>query len=52
MTIEANSSTVFELQWYWRDNDPVDTEAGENGAQYTLHIAFSAVVAPHQTEQE
>ena len=50
MTLEARSSTVFELQWLWRDNDPADTAAGENEGDYTLFISFSAFVAPHQTE--
>lgn len=44
MTIEESSSTIFEIEWYWRHNDPVDTEAGENAATYTLHIALSAAV--------
>lgn len=44
LTIEAASSTVFELEWFWRDNDETDTEAGENEAQYTLNIKFSANV--------
>ena len=44
MTIEAHSSTVFEIEWYWRDNDAADTAAGENGADYTLHISFTASV--------
>ena len=44
MTIEESSSTVFEIEWYWRHNDPVDTEAGENAADYTLRIALSAAV--------
>ncbi len=44
LTIEPNSSTLFELQWYWRDNDEADTAAGENGAVYTLHILLSAQV--------
>ena len=44
MTIEPNSTTVFELEWLWKDNDEVDTEAGQNEATYVLHIAFSAYV--------
>ena len=44
LTIEPHSSTVFELQWYWRDNDETDTAAGESGAVYTLHISLSAQV--------
>ena len=50
MTLEARSSTVFELQWLWRDNDPADPAAGENEGDYTVFISFSAFVAPHQTE--
>lgn len=50
MTVEGESSTVFRLEWYWRDNDALDTAAGENGAQYTLHIDFSGSVARHQSE--
>lgn len=44
MTIEPDSTTVFEIEWYWQDNDEVDTIAGENGAAYTLNIAFTAYV--------
>lgn len=50
MTIEALSTSVFEIEWYWQDNDPVDTEAGENGATYTLHISYSAAVAGMEGE--
>ena len=42
LTIEGNSSSLFELEWYWRDNDPVDTAAGENEAIYRLHIDLLA----------
>lgn len=45
MTIEAHSSSVFEIEWQWLHNDAADTAAGENGAQYTLQIAFSASVS-------
>ena len=45
MTIEARSTTVFEIEWYWAHNDEVDTAAGEAAADYTLHIAFSAYVS-------
>ena len=44
LTIEPESSTVFELEWYWRDNDAADTAAGENGAVYRLKISLSAHV--------
>lgn len=44
LTIEAESSTVFELEWYWRDNDAADTVAGENEAVYRLKISLSAQV--------
>lgn len=50
MTIEASSSSVFQIEWFWQDNDPVDTEAGENGATYTLHISFAAAVANSEGE--
>lgn len=43
LTVEAWSSTVFELEWYWQDGE-ADTAAGENEAQYTLTIAFTAAV--------
>ena len=43
-TIEAQSESLFEVEWYWRDNDPVDTVAGENGAIYRLLIDFAAEV--------
>ena len=45
MTIEAHSSSVFEIEWQWLHDDAADTAAGENGAQYTLQIAFSASVS-------
>lgn len=44
MTIEAGSATVFELEWLWRDNDVIDTVAGQNQAQYTLSIDLTAAV--------
>ncbi len=44
MTIEPDSASLFELEWYWSHNDPVDTVAGESGATYTLHITFTASV--------
>ena len=44
LTLEANSGTMFELQWYWRHNDAADTAAGEAGASYVLHIGFEASV--------
>lgn len=44
LTIEGNSSTVFEIEWYWRHNDAVDTAAGTNSAQYTLNIRLVAWV--------
>ena len=43
-TIEGESESLFELSWYWKDNDPVDTPAGENGAIYRLNIELSAEV--------
>lgn len=45
LTIEALSSSLFELEWYWQDNDAVDTVAGENAALYTLTISLRAEVA-------
>ena len=44
-TIEGESESLFELCWYWKDNDPVDTNAGENEAIYRLNIEFNAEVA-------
>lgn len=44
MTIEAQSDSVFVLEWEWRHNDPADTTAGQNGAVYTLNITFTAAV--------
>ncbi len=44
-TIEGGSESLFELCWYWKDNDPVDTNAGENEAIYRLNIEFNAEVA-------
>ena len=43
-TIEGESESLFELSWYWKDNDPVDTTAGENEAIYRLNIEFKAEV--------
>ena len=43
-TIEGESESLFELSWYWKDNDPVDTNAGENEAIYRLNIEFNAEV--------
>ncbi len=45
LTIEAKSSTVFELEWYWEDNDAVDTAAGENNAVYTLNITLLSQIS-------
>ena len=45
LTIEAESSTVFELEWMWRHNDEKDTAAGENSAFYTLLIHLTAQVS-------
>lgn len=42
MTIEEGSDSIFSLEWEWRHNDPVDTEAGENQALYVLNITFNA----------
>lgn len=42
LTIEANSSAFFVLEWYWAGDDPIDTEAGENGAEYTFTFAVEA----------
>lgn len=44
LTLEAHSRTLFELQWYWEDNDEIDTVAGEAGAIYTLTIRLTASV--------
>lgn len=44
LTIEGESATVFEIEWYWRHNDGVDTAAGENQAVYTLNIRLIAWV--------
>lgn len=44
MTIEAESDSIFILEWEWRHNDAVDTIAGENGAVYTLYIDCEAWV--------
>lgn len=48
MTIEAESDSIFILEWEWRHNDAVDTIAGENEAVYTLYIEFIGVIAPEQ----
>ncbi len=45
MTIEEKSSSVFVLEWEWRHNDEVDSQAGVSGAFYTLNIQFTAAVA-------
>ena len=45
LTLEANSGTMFELQWYWRHNDAADTRRGRGGrVVYVLHIGFEASV--------
>lgn len=45
LTIEAGSSTRFELEWRWLHDDETDTVAGRNSARYTLNIALQAWVA-------
>lgn len=45
LTVEARSSTMFELEWFWQDNDEADTVAGQNSAVYTLTISLSAQVS-------
>ncbi len=42
LQIQARSSALFELEWKWEHNDPVDTAAGENGAMYKLFIVLRA----------
>ena len=44
LTIQPDSSAFFELEWFWEDDDPVDTEAGENAAVYRRTIRLSAAV--------
>lgn len=44
LTIESKSSTILELEWFWKDNDDIDTIAGNNKAMYSLTISFSAYV--------
>ena len=44
LSVEEESITLFELEWIWAHNDPVDTFAGENEAMYYLHIDFLAEV--------
>ena len=44
LSVEEESITLFELEWIWAHNDPVDTVAGENEAMYYLHIDFLAEV--------
>lgn len=43
--LEAGETVLFELQWYWAHNDPVDTWVGENDAYYGIRMAFRAVPA-------
>lgn len=45
LTVEAKSTSLFELEWYWQDNDQTDTAAGEGSAQYTLTISLTAWVS-------
>lgn len=45
LTVPAESSTDFELEWYWQDSDAADTAAGESGAVYTLSIELTAEVS-------
>ena len=42
--INMMGAELFELEWIWAHNDPVDTVAGENEAMYYLHIDFLAEV--------
>ena len=42
LTIMGGSSQFFVLEWYWADDDPVDTNAGENGAEYTFTLTVNA----------
>lgn len=42
LTIMGGSSQYFVLEWYWADDDPVDTNAGENGAEYTFTLTINA----------
>lgn len=44
LTIEARSAALFELEWFWRHNDAVDTAAGESGGTYTFSITLTAQV--------
>ena len=43
LSIMGGSSQFFVLEWYWADDDPVDTNAGENGAEYTFTLTITAV---------
>ena len=49
LTIMSGSSQFFVLEWYWADDDPVDTNAGENGAEYTFTLTISAM--KHDAEE-
>lgn len=44
LTIEGNSTALFELEWYWEHHDEIDTVAGENEADYRLTISLIAHV--------
>ena len=45
LTVQSQSSTVFELEWYWQDNDAIDTAAGEDSALYMLTITLTAQIS-------
>lgn len=44
LTIEAESSSVFEIEWLWSHSDAVDTSAGLSQAQYRMRISLTAWV--------
>ena len=43
--LSSDSTSAFVLEWYWSHNDPVDTWAGENGANHAVGLAVRAVPA-------
>lgn len=43
LIIKANDKVALVLEWYWKDDDIIDTEAGsQEDVTYTLIINFSA----------
>ncbi len=38
LIIGENNKATYILEWYWKDDDPIDTNAGINSATYTIYV--------------